>query len=282
MTDIDELDRMWRDGLASAAEDVVATPNPQARVAARVQHRRRSRRTTTASVVVVLIAAVVIAVSQLGQHPKHLSVGAERPLIVQVTDAPNGNLQILFPGRPISNPPIVPLPSGVIRFEIRGLAPGHRLVIDGVPGFVVDFEAPGTITKDVRLNPGEYLMHCTIPGHAEAGERALLDVTTLTRADVISRVHNQMPGASVTPKFMLFSALRAAVDGGVLQSPLLADITPVWVVEAIGGHSIAPSVNLNWMVFVLDANSGDILASAGSRTTAEPSWWAGLPDQEPS
>jgi hypothetical protein len=177
MTDIDELDRIWRDGLASAAEDVVATPDPQTRVAARVRHRRRTRRTMTTSIVVVLIAMVAIAATQLGHHSKQVRVAAKPPLIVQVVDAPHGNLQILFPGRPMTGyPPSVQLPSGVIRFEIHDLNPGHRLVIDGVPGFVADFETPGTITQDVRLNPGEYLMHCTIPGHEEAGESARLIV----------------------------------------------------------------------------------------------------------
>jgi hypothetical protein len=282
MNDIDELDEMWRTGLAGAAHDVVSTVNPQARVAARVKHRRRSRWARTASVAVLLLAAALGTATHLGGHAQHVRVAAEQPSIIQVTDAPAGTLQILFPGRlTAGNPPRVLLPSGVVRFEIRGLTAGHRLVIDGAPGFVANFQTPSTITKEVQLDPGEYLMHCTIPGHAEAGEEAILDVTSLTRADLIARVQNERPGASVTAKFMLFTELQA-VDGGVVDPRLLSANTPIWVVEAIGGRAIDTTSRLNWIVEVYDARTGDMLASAGSTKTARPTWWVGLPDNAPS
>lgn len=55
---------------------------------------------------------------------------------------------------------------------------GHVLVLDGVPGFKADFDgSTTTITQNVRLAPGHYLMHCIIPGHTQAGEEAVIVVT---------------------------------------------------------------------------------------------------------
>jgi hypothetical protein len=185
MTSTDELDGIWHDGLSAAENELVIAHDPHARVAERVRHRRRSRRTGTAVTLVVLSAAAVLAIAQIGRQGTHAGVAA-RPdptvrAVVEVDDAPGNLLTIVFPGRVVSgNPPSIRLPSGLIRFKIHG-TPGHRLVIDGMPGFVADFSAlraPTTLTEDARLNPGEYLMHCTIPGHAEANEEMLLKVST--------------------------------------------------------------------------------------------------------
>jgi hypothetical protein len=185
MTSTDELDGIWRDGLSAAANELVIADDPHGRVDRRVRHRHRSRRTGTAIILVVLTAAAILAVAQLGRQETHAGVAA-RPgptirAIIEVDDAPGNQLTIVFPGRVASgNPPSIRLPSGLIRFKIHG-TPGHQLVIDGIPGFVADFSAfraPTTLTEDARLNPGEYLMHCTIPGHAEANEEMLLKVST--------------------------------------------------------------------------------------------------------
>jgi hypothetical protein len=185
MTSTDELDGIWRDGLSTAASELDIADDPRTQVAERVRHRRRSRRTATAVTLVVLSAVAVLAVAQIGKQGTHAGVAA-RPnstigAVVEVDDAPGNRLTIAFPGRVVSgSPPSIALPSGLIRFKIHRLSPGHRLVIDGIPGFVVDFSvsAPTTVTEDVHLNPGEYLMHCTIPGHAEAGEEMRLKVST--------------------------------------------------------------------------------------------------------
>ncbi|MDP9336101.1 MAG: hypothetical protein M3Q30_22710 [Actinomycetota bacterium] len=184
MTSSDELDGTWRDGLSAAASELVIADDPRTRVAERVRRRRRSRRTRTAVTLVVLSAAAVLAVAQMGHQGTHPGVaagpGATVRAVVEVDDAPGNQLTIVFPGRVVSgNPPSIRLPSGLIRFKIQGSA-GHTLVIDGIPGFVADFSpsGPTTLTEDVRLNPGEYLMHCAVPGHAEAGEEMLLKVST--------------------------------------------------------------------------------------------------------
>jgi hypothetical protein len=185
MNSTDELDGIWRNGLSAAASELDLADDPRTQVAERVRHRRRSRRTATAITLVVLSTAAVLAVGQIGKQGTHAGVAA-RPnptvrAVVEVDDAPGNQLTIVFPGRVVSgNPPSIRLPSGLIRFKIHG-TPGHRLVIDGIPGFVADFSAlraPTTLTEDARLNPGEYLMHCTIPGHAEAGEEMRLKVST--------------------------------------------------------------------------------------------------------
>jgi hypothetical protein len=184
MTSTDQLDGIWRDGLTATASQLVIADDPRTRVAERVRHRRRSRRTATAVTLVALSAAAVLAVAQMGHQGTHPVVAA-RPnptvrAVVEVDDAPGHQLTIVFPGRVVSgNPPSIALPSGLIRFKIHG-TPGHRLAIDGIPGFVANFSPSGTttLTEDARLNPGEYLMHCTIPGHAELGEEMLLKVST--------------------------------------------------------------------------------------------------------
>jgi hypothetical protein len=183
MNSTDELDRIWRDGLTAAASELVITGDPKARVVQRARHRRRARRAGTAVGLVVLSGSALAAVSQIGHDHTRTGVasqpGATISAVVQVEDAPNGRLTIEFPGRATSGAPAaLSLPSGLIRFEISG-TPGHDLVIDGVSGVVADFtpSGPTTITRDVQLAPGEYLMHCIVPGHAEAGEEVTLRVS---------------------------------------------------------------------------------------------------------
>jgi len=180
MNDVDELDRVWREGLAAIAEDFDPVADPHARVGARVQQRRRSRFVIAAVVAIALVISVAVAFGPWGSDSR---VRVEAPVpdaiaaVVQVTDAPGGRFAISFPGRPtIGNPPEVRVPSGLIRLQIHSSVPGHRVVLDGFPDVVANFEHAGTIVREVRLVPGSYFLHCSVPGHAEAGERALLDV----------------------------------------------------------------------------------------------------------
>lgn len=183
MNSTDELDRIWRDGLTAAASDLVISGDPKARVVRRARHRRRVRRAGTAVGLVLLSGSALVAVSQIGHDHTRTGVatqpGATITTVVHVEDAPSGRLTIEFPGRTEVGDASLALPSGLVRFEISG-APGHELVIDGVSGRVADFAptAPGTITRDVQLDPGEYLMHCIVPGHTEAGEEVTLRVST--------------------------------------------------------------------------------------------------------
>jgi len=180
MNDVDELDRVWREGLATLAADLDPVADPHARVCTRVHHRRRSRIAVIAVVSIALIVAVVVAFAPGGSHSR---VRVESPApdviaaVVQVTDAPGGRFAISFPGRAtIGNPPEVQVPSGLIRLEIHSSVPGHHVVLDGFPDVVANFEHAGTIVREVRLVPGSYFLHCSVPGHTEAGERAMLDV----------------------------------------------------------------------------------------------------------
>jgi hypothetical protein len=67
-------------------------------------------------------------------------------------------------------------PAGVVRFAYSG-APGHTLAIDD-PQFVAFelFTSGGPSSGKVDLPPGEYMLSCTIPGHA-ATMHATLTVT---------------------------------------------------------------------------------------------------------
>jgi hypothetical protein len=186
MTEIEDVDQIWRAGLATAADALGPAGDVRARVAARVRHRQRSRRAVSAGAVAALMATTVVAVAELHHDDGRVRVAIAPttttvPVIravVQVNDAPGGALTMEFPGRTVTgNPPTISLPSGVIRFVVHDVSPGHDLVIDGIPAFNIDLATAGeTITKDVQLDPGVYDLHCAIPGHEDAGEKILLVV----------------------------------------------------------------------------------------------------------
>jgi hypothetical protein len=71
------------------------------------------------------------------------------------------------------------VPAGVIEIEYSTEGGTHTLVIDGAPGFRLAVPNGDSLKQigRVRLAPGEYLLHCVIPGHEEAGERVTLTVT---------------------------------------------------------------------------------------------------------
>jgi hypothetical protein len=187
MTSTDELDRLWRDGLATLADQLnpPMTADPEQRVAIRLRRRRRIRTATKLSVVVALIAVAAIIGAALTRGSDHASRITSRPPPVPVTtvavvDAPGGALSIAFPGRDPGYPPVIHLPSGLIRFRVSSEGAGHELVLDGPSGFHVDLlrnvSTASSRTTDVELAPGRYLMHCLIPGHTEAGEEATVTV----------------------------------------------------------------------------------------------------------
>jgi hypothetical protein len=194
MSDVEDLDAMWRDGLISEAAVGQRASDPRARVAARVRHRRRVRRTMTAGGAAALTAATVVGVVQIGHGSSHVRVATDSTTtttttttpapssvpadVVQVDEAPGNQLKIVFPNEPANaGSKSITLPSGLVRFVFHTGAAGHELRIDGVPGFRVDFVTEGaTITKDVQLATGTHVMYCAIPGHREAGEHVELIV----------------------------------------------------------------------------------------------------------
>jgi uncharacterized cupredoxin-like copper-binding protein len=181
-----DLDRMWRDGLNTAAGTFGNAAGVRTRVAARVRHRRHRRRAASAGAVAALTATAVVAGAELrsGRTPVHVATTDTTdttapeavPTVVQVNDAPGGTLRIDFPGHDLGNPASITLPSGVVRFVIHDGGAGHELRIDGIPDFEANFDVAGaTITKDVTLTPGRaYVMYCAIPGHREAGESVII------------------------------------------------------------------------------------------------------------
>lgn len=175
MTDTDELDSIWREGLSSVAAKMAPLTDPTVRVAERLRRRRRARMTLTALSIAVASVVIVAAVS-LARNPHRANFATSHPL--ERVAVVVGDLRIHFPGRVVSGePPHVALPHGVIRFDLRSTGTSHRLVIDGVPKFVAVVDtAHDAISVTVRIAPGRYLMHCTILGHTEAGEKAILIV----------------------------------------------------------------------------------------------------------
>jgi hypothetical protein len=182
MTDTDELDRIWREGLGHLAVPAAPIVDPASAVGARMRHRHHARLGAAAAATVVLAASIVgVVVTGHGTtdtlvQPSSVQA-VPRPLVVDVVDAPNGSLAISFVGRKVSgSPPHVNLPAGLIEFHVTSLSPGHVLALDGVPGFAATPQEIGTVIRTVQLRPGVYLLHCLIPGHTEAGEEVLLDV----------------------------------------------------------------------------------------------------------
>jgi len=183
MTSADELDQLWRDGLAVLAEEFNTPTDPEPRVALRLRRRRRVRNATKLTAVVASIAVAAITIAALARGSDHRTRVTSPPspvpvATVAVEDAPGGSLRITFPGRETGLP--LRLPSGLVRFHVVSGAAGHELVLDGPSGFRVQLSSPSTRTSttDVQLAPGQYLMHCIVPGHTEAGEQAAITVAT--------------------------------------------------------------------------------------------------------
>jgi hypothetical protein len=178
MTDIDELDRIWREGLASAADATLPATDPAARVAERVRRHRRSR-TTRAAISVAVAAVVIVVAMSFARNRQSGQVATAPPVaVVHVEVLVGGQLTIQFPGRAVTGqPPQVELPHGVIRFEVGTGGGSDHLVIDGVPEFAVTVASVhDVVTEKVRMAPGRYVMHSTLSGHAEAGEKAVIVV----------------------------------------------------------------------------------------------------------
>lgn len=184
MTNVDELDRIWQEGLTTAAEEFAAPGDVRTRVAVRVRHRRRSRRVVAACAAAAVVAAAGVGVGLLPHDGS--AVVATVPVtttppvpvaVVQVDEAPRNQLEITFPGRVSGDATSLSLRPGLIRFVVHVSGAGHVLRIDGAPAFEVDANVEGeTIAKDVELEPGTYVMYCAVPGHREAGEQMTLVV----------------------------------------------------------------------------------------------------------
>jgi hypothetical protein len=180
MADVDELDRIWREGLFAVDASMTPIADPTVRVAERVRRRRRLRLVRRWLGVTVVGLVIVFGVSFVrARSPQRVEVATSRPVaVVRVEVEGEGALTIRFPGRATSgNPPRIELPQGVIRFEVETPAGIETIVIDGVPKFAATVDpVHRTVTQTVRIAPGTYLMHSAIPGHTEAGEEAVLVV----------------------------------------------------------------------------------------------------------
>ena len=62
--------------------------------------------------------------------------------------------------------------------EVNDGATRHTLVIDGVPGFLLEVPTGGAkAAKTVDLKPGAYTYFCDVPGHRQAGMEGTLSVS---------------------------------------------------------------------------------------------------------
>ena len=62
--------------------------------------------------------------------------------------------------------------------EVNDGATRHTLIIDGVPGFLLEVPTGGAKSaKSVDLKPGTYTYFCDVPGHRQAGMEGKLTVT---------------------------------------------------------------------------------------------------------
>jgi plastocyanin len=69
-------------------------------------------------------------------------------------------------------------PAGVVKIDYSGNR-GHTLAIRDpkFDGFLLSTSAGGPRSGKVDLPPGQYVLYCTVPGHAAAGMTATLTVT---------------------------------------------------------------------------------------------------------
>lgn len=71
---------------------------------------------------------------------------------------------------------IVLNPGATIILDNQGLVI-HNMEIEGVPGFVIEAQAGQSASGTVDVDPGDYVIFCSIPGHREAGMEGTLIVT---------------------------------------------------------------------------------------------------------
>ncbi len=69
------------------------------------------------------------------------------------------------------------VPAGLVRIDYTDEGGTHFLRIAGIPASRFELRVPmGPMTGTIRLHRGDYELYCSVPGHAAAGERAILAV----------------------------------------------------------------------------------------------------------
>ncbi|HEV7524541.1 MAG TPA: hypothetical protein VGP92_06220 [Acidimicrobiia bacterium] len=179
MTETDEVDRIWREGLKRLAPDT--TPMVDAEALVDAGSRRSRARVTIAAAAILVVCSGAVAVVLTRHDPATVVRGIDRPppVVVDLVDAPNGALTIAVPGKVSGHqrqPPQIVLRAGLVEFHIELRSTGHELRLEGVAGFAPVHGPPGVATRIVQLHPGIYRLYCMLPGHAEAGEQIFLDV----------------------------------------------------------------------------------------------------------
>jgi plastocyanin len=74
------------------------------------------------------------------------------------------------------------VPAGIVRINYINRGGTHTLVFDNpsLSGFQLAVPQ-GPASGKVQLQPGTYIIYCTIPGHRQAGEQATITVTPQSR-----------------------------------------------------------------------------------------------------
>lgn len=67
-------------------------------------------------------------------------------------------------------------PAGILQFDLTSDRGIHDLVIEGVPGFIVEVGSGDTASRKVKLEPGTYTFYCSLPGHRTQGMEGTLIV----------------------------------------------------------------------------------------------------------
>lgn len=67
-------------------------------------------------------------------------------------------------------------PGAIITLDNQGLVI-HNMEIEGVTGFLIEAQAGQSASGSIDVDPGEYVIFCSIPGHREAGMVGTLTVT---------------------------------------------------------------------------------------------------------
>lgn len=172
MLDEHDLDDRWRAGLQAGTPRVDAT-GAAARVRAHVARRTRRRRATGALGVVALLAAVIVGIAlsrDTGRTTLHTAGDGHPALpatLVHVASLPT--LQLTMDRTTV--------PAGLVQIDYADKGGTHVLRIAGIPASRFELRVPrGPTTATIRLHRGDYELYCSIPGHADAGERAVLTV----------------------------------------------------------------------------------------------------------
>jgi FtsP/CotA-like multicopper oxidase with cupredoxin domain len=166
--------------------------------------------------VLALVAAVVVGVTNSDDNGATVAAGGT-PTMVELTEFD------------ISPDPINATTGGGLHVMNSGNAQ-HNLTVEGSDLATATIDAGGAESLDLSsLDPGEYTVFCSIPGHRDAGMQAKLDLTAGAGSASAGA-----DGGATTPTSMTAEQMDQAMTDSITAFPATT--------EGLGAQVLAPTV----------------------------------------